>query len=76
MPGSYETVRRDRRYEVDSRCVFEFGPDRILQSFIPWSTVSRIEFAHPPHHGQVRWSVRAADGSRISPKLEYTNSLV
>jgi hypothetical protein len=75
MAASYESVRRDRRYEVDARGVAEFGPHRVLQRFIPWGAVKRIEFAHAPQHKQVRWSVRAADGSRIRPTLEYANSL-
>ncbi len=75
MDASYESVHRDRRYEIDARGVAEFGPDRVLQRFIPWCAVNGIEFAHAPQHKQVRWSVRAADGSRIRPKLEYANAL-
>ena len=75
MAASYESVRHDRRYEVDARGVVEFGPCQVLRRFIPWYAVNRIEFAHSPQHKQVRWSVRAADGSRIRPKLAYTSSL-
>jgi hypothetical protein len=75
MTASYESVRHDRRYEIDACGVAEFGGDRGLRRFIPWHAVNRIEFAHLPQHRQVRWSVRAADGSRIRPNLAYTNSL-
>ena len=71
----YESDRHDRRYEVDARGVAEFGRDRILQRFIPWGAVHGIELSHDRRHTQVRWSVKSADGSRIRPKLEYTNSL-
>ncbi len=75
MAASYESVRHDRRYEVDASGVAEFGPDRVLRRSIPWCVVTRIEFTHDHLHKQVLWSVRAADGSRIRPKLEYANSL-
>ena len=73
MAACYESVRHDRRYEVDARGVAEFGPDRVLRRFIPWCAVNRFEFAR--RHNQVRWSMRAADGSQIKPKLEYASSL-
>ena len=71
----YESHRRDRRYEVDAHGVAEFGPHQILRGFIPWCAVKGIEFAHDPRHRHLRWSVTSADGSRIRPKLEYTNSV-
>ena len=73
--ASYESICHDRRYEVDSRGIAEFGSDRVLRRFIPWWAVSRIEFEHKQQYRKVRWSVRAADGSRITPKLEYASSL-
>ncbi len=75
MPASFESVRHDRRYEVDASGVTEFGLDRVLRQFIPWCSVDRIEFAHSRERRQVSWSVRATDGSRINPKLEYATSL-
>jgi hypothetical protein len=75
MAPGYESVRHDRWYEVDARGVAEFGPDRALQRFIPWCDVTGIEFTHVHKHRQVDWSVRAADGTRIRPNLEYANSL-
>jgi hypothetical protein len=75
MAASYQSVRHDRRYEVDSRGVAEFELDRALRRFIPWCAVNGIEFEHKPQHKQVRWSVRAAHGDRIRPKLEYLDSL-
>ncbi len=75
MTAIYESVRHDRRYEIDARGVAEFGQDRVLRRFIPWCAVSQIEFAHKPLNRQLLWSVRAADGARIRPKLEYANSL-
>ena len=75
MAASYESVRHDWRYEIDVRGVAEFGPHRVLRRFIPWDAVKRIDFV--PAHGlrRAQWSVRASDGSRIKPKLEFTNSL-
>ena len=71
----YESNRYDRRYEVDVRGVAEFGPHQTLRGFIPWCAVKGIEFAHDPRYRHLRWSVNSADGSRIRPKLEYTNSV-
>ncbi len=75
MAASYESLRHDRRYEVDARGIAEFGSDRVLRRFIPWYAVVRIDFTHAPQHQQVSWSVREADGSRITPKLGYASSL-
>jgi hypothetical protein len=75
VPHSYESLRHGRRYEVDARGIAEFGTDRALRGFIPWCAVGRIEFTHSRAHRVVRWSVRSADGSGITPSLEYTNSL-
>jgi hypothetical protein len=75
MAASYESVRRDRRYLVDASGVTEFGPDRDLRQFIPWCVVTRIAYAHDRRHKQLRWSVRATDGSKITPQLEYANAL-
>jgi hypothetical protein len=75
MAASYESLRHDRRYEVDARGIAEFGSDRVLRHFIPWYAVVRIDFTHAPQHQQVLWSVREADGSRIKPKLGYASSL-
>lgn len=75
MPASFESVRHDRRYKVDASGVTEFGLDHALRQFLPWCSVDRIEFDHDVFRGVVRWSVRAADGSKLSPKLDYATSL-
>jgi hypothetical protein len=75
MAACYESVRHDRRYEVDARGVAEFDRDGILKRFIPWYAVKRLPFAHGPADKRATFSVRAADGSLIRPKLEYANLL-
>ncbi len=75
MRGTYEFVGRDRRYQVDSQGVAELGPDRVIERFIPWCAVKQIDFARVPRGRQVRWSVRATDGSQITPKLEYLQAI-
>jgi hypothetical protein len=75
MAASYESFRRDRLYEIDSLGITEFGPDGAPRQFIPWENVKRIDFTHDPPRQLVHWSVRAADGRRITPELGYTSSL-
>ena len=75
MAASFESLRRDRRYEIDSLGIAEFGPDGDLRRFISWENVNRIDFRHAPQRQFVHWSVRATDGRRITPKLGYKSSL-
>jgi hypothetical protein len=75
MAASYESIRQDRRYEIDARGFTEFGPDQTLRVFIPWCSVDRVDFSHDALHKAVAWSVRSTDGGRIRPKLEYVTSL-